>query len=94
MKDVKLLPVAASRIETAFEGFLEFQHDLDNFLITEPSGIFVVGVLWRRHIKTLTTTFLTGNRGKAITTPILWFAGRTKQHIRCLAAPIHVELLF
>jgi hypothetical protein len=54
----------------------------------------VVGVLWRRHTKTLTATFLTRNRGKQSQPLFQWFAGRTKQHIRCLVASLHVELLF
>jgi hypothetical protein len=54
----------------------------------------VAGVLWRRHMKTLTTTFLSGNSGMQSHPLFQWFAERSKQHIRCLAAPHCVEFLF
>jgi hypothetical protein len=61
---------------------------------TKAKAQGVAGVLWRRHMKTLTTTFLSGNRGKQSHPLFQWFAEQSKQHIRCLAAPDCVELLF
>jgi hypothetical protein len=71
-------------IAREFKMFLEWYVDM----------VGVAGVLWRRHMKTLTTTFLSGNGGKQSHPLFQWFAERSKQHIRCLAAPPCVELLF
>ena len=63
-----------------------------SLLCSEPRP--VVGVLWRRHMKSLITTFLIGNRGRQLQPLFLWFAERTKQHIRCLEAPSYVRFYF
>jgi hypothetical protein len=53
-----------------FQDNIIIGHKISTYWPSVTLGKNIVGVLWRRHIKTLITTLLIGNRGKAATAPI------------------------